>query len=48
MLCLVVGLVVDGVLYGIVEIVDWFDEFEDELEVLLNVCVDEVSVVFDW
>lgn len=44
---LVVGLVADGVLHGIVETADWFDEFEDELETLSNARADEASAAFD-
>lgn len=44
---LILGLMADGVLHGIVETADWFDDFEEEADVLVNVRADEERATFD-
>lgn len=44
---LILGLMADGVMHGIVETADWFDDFEDEAEALEGVCADEFRAEFD-
>lgn len=44
---LVLGLMADGVLHGIVETADWFDEFDIEADALAEARDDEMRAAFD-
>ncbi|NEK40637.1 hypothetical protein GR250_04215 [Rhizobium leguminosarum] len=44
---LILGLMADGVMHGIVETADWFDDFEEEAEALADVRADEITAEFD-
>ncbi|MCW1753035.1 hypothetical protein [Rhizobium acaciae] len=44
---LILGLMADGVMHGIVETADWFDDFEEEAEALEDVRADEMRTEFD-
>jgi hypothetical protein len=44
---LILGLMADGVMHGIVETADWFDDFEEEAEALEEVRADEMKTEFD-
>ncbi|MEF3135387.1 hypothetical protein OS035_28470 [Rhizobium sp. 268] len=44
---LILGVMANGIMHLAVETTDWFDEFEEEVDVLANVLADEGRAAFD-